>query len=119
MQDSMIGDTPRPNNPSGWLTFNQFFARELNPGLRPIANPSDNTTVTVPADCTYRQFYKIDAESNIDAADHHQRHPHVRQCDGPPERQRVARTSSPTATSFIFSSARTRTTGPTRRCPGS
>jgi phosphatidylserine decarboxylase len=66
VQDSMIGDPPRPNNPSSWLTFNQFFARELNPGLRPIANPSDNTTVTVPADCTYRQFYKIDAESNIE-----------------------------------------------------
>ncbi len=66
VQDSMIGDPPRPNNPSGWLTFNQFFARELNLGLRPIANPSDNTTVTVPADCTYRQFYKIDAESNIE-----------------------------------------------------
>lgn len=66
VENSMIGDPPRPNNPSGWLTFNQFFARELNPGLRPISDSSDNTTVTVPADCTYRQHYKIDAESNIE-----------------------------------------------------
>lgn len=66
VQDSMICDPPRPNNPSGWLTFNQFFARELNPGLRPITYPSDNTIVTVPADCTYRQHYKIDAKSNIE-----------------------------------------------------
>ena len=66
VQDSMFGDPPRPNIPSGWLTFNQFFARELNPGLRPISHPSDNTIVTVPADCTYRQHYKIDAESNIE-----------------------------------------------------
>ena len=66
VQDSMIGDPPRPNNPSGWLTFNQFFARELNPGLRPIDSPSDNRVVTVPADCTYRKHYQIDADSNIE-----------------------------------------------------
>ncbi len=66
VQDSLIGDPPRPNNPSGWLTFNQFFARELNPGLRPIENPSDNRTVTVPADCWYRQFYDIASDSSID-----------------------------------------------------
>ena len=66
VQDSMIGDPPRPNNPSGWLTFNQFFARELNPGLRPIASPCDNSVVTMPADCTYRKIYPIDAESRIE-----------------------------------------------------
>ena len=48
--DSFLDDAPeytveeslvdgRPNAPSGWLTFNQFFARELNAGLRPIASP--------------------------------------------------------------------------------
>ena len=26
VEDSMIGTPPRPNAPSGWLTFNQFFA---------------------------------------------------------------------------------------------
>lgn len=63
VEDSMVNG--KPNNPSGWLTFNQFFARELNPGLRPIENPTDNTIVTCPADCTYKQSYAIDANSNI------------------------------------------------------
>ena len=63
VEDSMING--KPNNPSGWLSFNQFFARQLNPGLRPIANPSDNAVVTSPADCTYRSHYNIDADSTI------------------------------------------------------
>ncbi|ACF13809.1 phosphatidylserine decarboxylase-related [Chloroherpeton thalassium ATCC 35110] len=63
VEDSMIDG--RPNNPSGWLTFNQFFARELNPGLRPIASPSDNTAVTSPADCTYRNHFQIDENSKV------------------------------------------------------
>ena len=63
VEDSMVKG--KPNNPSGWLTFNQFFARELNPGLRPIANPSDNTVVVTPADCNYRAQYKINADSSI------------------------------------------------------
>ncbi|NNG16344.1 MAG: phosphatidylserine decarboxylase [Gemmatimonadales bacterium] len=62
--DSMIDG--RPNAPSGWLTFNQFFARELNPGLRPIDSPMDNTIVTSPADCTYKATYPIGADSTID-----------------------------------------------------
>ncbi|MBP0461679.1 phosphatidylserine decarboxylase [Streptomyces montanisoli] len=74
--DSFIEDAPeyhveeslvdgRPNMPSGWLTFNQFFARELNPGLRPIAEPLDNTAVTSPADCVFQHSYGIDQSSNI------------------------------------------------------
>ncbi|MEM9291914.1 MAG: phosphatidylserine decarboxylase [Acidobacteriota bacterium] len=63
VQDSMIDG--QPNNPSGWLTFNQFFARELNPGLRPIADPGDNTTVVCPADCTFKAKYDIDQNSQI------------------------------------------------------
>lgn len=63
VQDSMTDG--RPNAPSGWLTFNQFFARELNPGLRPISTPYDNTLVVSPADCTYRKSYAIGANSEI------------------------------------------------------
>ena len=59
VEDSMIGAPPRSNNPSGWLTFNQFFARELNPGLRPITNLANNATVTVPADCTFKSHFDI------------------------------------------------------------
>lgn len=63
VQDSLING--RPNNPSGWLTFNQFFARELNPGLRPIASSMDNSVVVCPADCTYRAHYAIGKNSEI------------------------------------------------------
>lgn len=57
----------KPNMPSGWLTFNQFFARELNAGLRPISEPGSNLVVTCPADCIFQHQYDIDAESNIPA----------------------------------------------------
>jgi phosphatidylserine decarboxylase len=63
VQDSLIHG--KPNSPSGWLTFNQFFARELNPGLRPISSPNNNKVVTTPADCTYRAQYKIGSDSSI------------------------------------------------------
>ena len=57
----------KPNQPSGWLTFNQFFARELNTGLRPVAEPRSNLVIASPADCSYRHTYDIDAGSNIPA----------------------------------------------------
>lgn len=64
IEDSLI-DGGRPNNPSGWLTFNQFFARRLNPGLRPISKPDDNRLVCCPADCTYMETFPIDANNKI------------------------------------------------------
>lgn len=63
MQDSMING--QSNAPSGWLTFNQFFARELNPGLRPIASPMDNSVIVSPADCTFRNAFPIGPDSEI------------------------------------------------------
>ena len=63
VENSMVDG--KPNAPSGWLTFNQFFARELNPGLRPIASPGDNSIVTAPADCTFKARYDIDGKSQI------------------------------------------------------
>jgi phosphatidylserine decarboxylase len=70
IEDSMIPDEWHPgelrsNAPSGWLTYNQFFARELNTGLRPIAHPNDNTTITSPADSTYKRHFAIDENGNI------------------------------------------------------
>ena len=64
VQDSMVNG--KPNNPSGWLTWNQFFARELNPGLRPIASPDDNKVIVSPADCTYRNHFAIEEDSSIE-----------------------------------------------------
>ncbi len=71
VQDSMIpisADSPklRSNNPSGWKTFNQFFARDLNPGLRPVASLADNTVITVPADCTYKEHLQISETGEIE-----------------------------------------------------
>ena len=63
--DSLVDG--RPNMPSGWLTFNQFFARELNAGLRPVTAPTSNLVVTSPADCSFQHEYSIDAESYIPA----------------------------------------------------
>jgi phosphatidylserine decarboxylase precursor len=76
--DSFLDDAPEydveaslvngvPNEPSGWLTFNQFFARRLNSGLRPVSEPLNNLVVTSPADCSFQRAYDIDAESNIPA----------------------------------------------------
>jgi phosphatidylserine decarboxylase len=51
--------------PSGWLTFNQFFAREVRPGKRPIAEPRDDKVIVSPADAVFMGSWPIDAESNI------------------------------------------------------
>ncbi len=65
VQESLVGG--RPNSPSGWQTFNQFFARELNPGRRPITEPASNLVVSCPADCSYEQTFGIGADSAIPA----------------------------------------------------
>ena len=51
--------------PSGWQTFNQFFAREIKPGRRPIAAPRDDSVVVSPADAVFMGWWPIDKESNI------------------------------------------------------
>ena len=51
--------------PSGWLTFNQFFARHPRPGKRPIDAPSDDSIVVSPADSVYKGQWKIQANSTI------------------------------------------------------
>jgi phosphatidylserine decarboxylase precursor len=51
--------------PSGWQTFNQFFAREVKPGRRPVAAPRDDTVVVSPADAVFMGWWPIDANSNI------------------------------------------------------
>jgi phosphatidylserine decarboxylase precursor len=52
-------------SPSGWLTFNQFFAREMRPGKRPVAEPRDDSVIVSPADAVFMGSWPIDAESNI------------------------------------------------------
>jgi phosphatidylserine decarboxylase precursor len=51
--------------PSGWQTFNQFFARELRPGRRPIDAPHDDRVIVSPADAIFMGSHPIDDESTI------------------------------------------------------
>jgi phosphatidylserine decarboxylase len=65
--------TARPNfhmddyfvEPSGWLTFNQFFAREVKPGKRPIAEPRNDKVIVSPADSVFEGKWDIDANSKV------------------------------------------------------
>ena len=51
--------------PSGWLTFNQFFAREVKPGKRPIAEPGNDKVIVSPADSVFAGTWDIDANSKV------------------------------------------------------
>jgi len=51
--------------PSGWQTFNQFFARELKPGKRPIAAPHDDAILVSPADATFMGSWPIGENSTV------------------------------------------------------
>src|SRR5205085_50665 len=46
--------------PSGWLTYNQFLARQLKPGKRPIAEPCNNSVIVSPADSEYKGQWPVD-----------------------------------------------------------
>jgi phosphatidylserine decarboxylase precursor len=51
--------------PSGWQTFNQFFAREVKSGKRPVAEPRNDRVVVSPADAVFMGQWPIDEGSNI------------------------------------------------------
>ena len=51
--------------PSGWQTFNQFFAREVKPGRRPVAEPRNDKVVVSPADAVFMGQWPIDEDSTI------------------------------------------------------
>ena len=51
--------------PSGWQTFNQFFAREVKSGRRPIASARDDKVVVSPADAVFMGYWPIDEDSHI------------------------------------------------------
>ncbi len=59
------GDKPIPNNASGWITFNQFFAREALPGLRPVAGIKDDNIIVSPADAEFKRIFPINEKSEI------------------------------------------------------
>lgn len=51
--------------PSGYRTFNQFFARHVRPGRRPVASPSDDRIVVSPADANFIGAWRIAEDSTI------------------------------------------------------
>jgi phosphatidylserine decarboxylase len=53
------------SGPSGWMAFNQFFAREVKPGKRPIAEPSNDKVIVSPADSVFEGTWDIDSNSKV------------------------------------------------------
>lgn len=51
--------------PSGYLTFNEFFARHTKPGMRPVAGLNDDSVIVSQADCTMVGWWQIGENSNI------------------------------------------------------
>lgn len=64
-------DSPRYNMSDyevpkgGWKTFNQFFARSVKPGYRPIAAINDDHIITSPADSTNDGQWEINSDSQV------------------------------------------------------
>lgn len=55
----------------GWKTFNQFFARNFKPGLRPIAALNDSNVITSPADSTFAGQWEIGNDSEVTVKNMH------------------------------------------------
>src|SRR5471032_2992158 len=51
--------------PSGYFTFNQFFARHVKPGMRPIAGLRDDHVLVSPVDSTFVGWWQISERSKI------------------------------------------------------
>jgi len=51
--------------PSGWLTFNQFFARQARPGKRPVDGLCDDSIIVSAADSVFQGQFRIDEDSQI------------------------------------------------------
>jgi len=48
-----------------YRTFNQFFARHVKPGMRPIAGLTDDSVIVSPADSTFVGWWQISNRSEI------------------------------------------------------
>ena len=64
-------DSPRYNMDDyempmgGWKTFNQFFARSVKPGYRPVAAINDDHVIVSPADSTNDGQWEVNADSQV------------------------------------------------------
>ena len=52
---------------SGWKTYNQFFARQIKSGARPIDEPSNNKIIVSAADSSFCGCQKITSDSSVKA----------------------------------------------------
>lgn len=52
-------------NPSGWRSFNQWFAREVKPGKRPIVGLCDDAVVVSPADAVHMGQWPICPDATV------------------------------------------------------
>jgi phosphatidylserine decarboxylase len=50
----------KKENPDDYTCFNEFFARELKDGMRPVDDLGDNKVVSSPSDCRLTAFPTID-----------------------------------------------------------
>lgn len=58
-----MGDYIQPEG--GWGTFNQFFARNVKPGYRPVAAVNDDHIIVSPADSTHAGQWEVSADSKV------------------------------------------------------
>ncbi|KAF2756882.1 hypothetical protein EJ05DRAFT_493432 [Pseudovirgaria hyperparasitica] len=58
-----IDDYVKPDG--GWATFNDFFARHVKPGKRPIAVPDDGSVLVSPVDCTYLEKFPVTERATV------------------------------------------------------
>jgi phosphatidylserine decarboxylase len=65
----ITGDCIVPHG--GWKTFNQFFARDFKPGLRPVAAVSDQHVIVPPADSTFAGQWEIRTNSEVSVKNLH------------------------------------------------
>lgn len=58
-----INDYSEPRG--GWRTFNDFFARHVKPGRRPIAAIGNGSILTSPADFRFQELHSIQPDSTV------------------------------------------------------
>jgi phosphatidylserine decarboxylase len=51
--------------PGGFQSFNEFFIRDLKPGMRTIASPGDDSVMVAPTDCVLNMIDPITANGKI------------------------------------------------------
>lgn len=53
--------------PGGWQSFNQFFARAVKPGKRPIEGRCDDAVIVAPADSVFLGVWPVSEDATIEA----------------------------------------------------